>query len=89
MLPDIAGSYEETPTNLVDHLARDRRWCQGNLQHLKVLRMPGLRLASQIHLGAGIATTSPPRCSSPSCRSPPASRAGITPRQRRRCSPSC
>ena len=42
MLPDGPngrhdGSWEETPTNLLDHLERDRRWCRGNLQHALVL----------------------------------------------------
>ncbi len=54
LAPGIAGSFEQTPTNLVDHLARDRRWCQGNMQHIKVLRAEGLRLASVLHLGVGI-----------------------------------
>ena len=60
MLPDgpnsrHGGSWEETPTNLLDHLDRDRRWCQGNLQHFGVLRANGLKLASYVHLGQGIA----------------------------------
>ena len=60
MLPDgpggrHEGSWEETPTNLLDHLDRDRRWCQGNLQHFGVLRTEGLKLASFVHLGQGIA----------------------------------
>ena len=60
MLPDgpggrHEGSWEETPTNLLDHLDRDRRWCQGNLQHFGVLRAEGLKLASFVHLGQGIA----------------------------------
>ena len=60
MLPDGPGgrhdgSWEETPTNLADHLDRDRRWCQGNLQHFAVLRAEGLKLASFVHLGQGIA----------------------------------
>ena len=60
MLPDgpggrHEGSWEETPTNLLDHLDRDRRWCQGNLQHFGVLRAEGLKLASIVHLGQGIA----------------------------------
>ncbi len=60
MLPDgpggqHGGSWEETPTNLLDHLDRDRRWCQGNLQHFGVLRAEGLKLASLVHLGQGIA----------------------------------
>ena len=59
MLPAGPGgsheeSWEETPTNLVDHLDRDRRWCQGNLQHGAVLRADGLQAASFVHLGQGI-----------------------------------
>ncbi|MFH1135486.1 MAG: glucans biosynthesis glucosyltransferase MdoH [Pseudomonadota bacterium] len=33
---EIDGSYEETPPTLLDELKRDRRWCQGNLQHLRL-----------------------------------------------------
>ena len=34
---DIEGSYEETPPTLLDELKRDRRWCQGNLQHMRLI----------------------------------------------------
>jgi membrane glycosyltransferase len=34
---DLEGSWEQTPPNLVDELVRDRRWCQGNLQHVKLI----------------------------------------------------
>ena len=54
MAPAIAGSYETTPTNLVDHLARERRWCQGNLQHLRLLAAPGYRPESRLHILIGI-----------------------------------
>ena len=54
LMPDETGSFEQTPTNLVDHLVRDRRWCQGNLQHIRLLRTPGLRTASLVHLSMGI-----------------------------------
>ncbi|WP_019954477.1 glucans biosynthesis glucosyltransferase MdoH [Yoonia vestfoldensis] len=40
---DLGGSYEEGPDNIVDHAKRDRRWCQGNLQHARLLFAPGLR----------------------------------------------
>jgi membrane glycosyltransferase len=40
---DLGGSYEEAPENIVDHAKRDRRWCQGNLQHARLLFVPGLR----------------------------------------------
>ncbi|MDR3038466.1 MAG: glucans biosynthesis glucosyltransferase MdoH, partial [Candidatus Adiutrix sp.] len=34
---DLPGSWEQTPPSLIDELIRDRRWCQGNLQHAKLL----------------------------------------------------
>lgn len=52
-LPRIRGSYEETPATLVDHILRDRRWCQGNLQHLNLLHAKGFRAISRFHLFAG------------------------------------
>ena len=33
MVPGVRGSYEEVPPTLTDLAVRDRRWCQGNLQH--------------------------------------------------------
>ncbi len=47
---DLVHSYEESPPSLVDSLVRDRRWCQGNLQHLRLLFAGGLRLPSRLHL---------------------------------------
>jgi membrane glycosyltransferase len=54
MLPALAGSFEESPPSLIDLSARDRRWCQGNLQHLRVLPAKGLRFASRQHFTTGI-----------------------------------
>jgi membrane glycosyltransferase len=54
MLPTLGGSYEESPPSLIDLAARDRRWCQGNLQHLRVLGAKGLTLASRQHFANGI-----------------------------------
>lgn len=34
---DLPGSYEEIPSSLLEELKRDRRWCQGNLQHLRLV----------------------------------------------------
>ncbi|WP_367718208.1 glucans biosynthesis glucosyltransferase MdoH [Nitratireductor sp. GISD-1A_MAKvit] len=45
--PDLTGSYEEGPDNVVDFAKRDRRWCQGNLQHGRVMVAPGLKLWSR------------------------------------------
>ncbi|MGI9334185.1 MAG: glucans biosynthesis glucosyltransferase MdoH [Gammaproteobacteria bacterium] len=52
-LPESRGSYEEMPNNIIDFAARDRRWCQGNLQHLRLLGMPGLRLTGRLQLLMG------------------------------------
>ena len=53
-LPDLIGSWEEVPPNVIDYAARDRRWTQGNLQHARVLRFPGLHPMSRVHLVTGI-----------------------------------
>ncbi|HLX27033.1 MAG TPA: glucans biosynthesis glucosyltransferase MdoH [Casimicrobiaceae bacterium] len=42
---DLPGSYEEMPPNLIDELARDRRWCQGNLMNFRLFWMKGLHPA--------------------------------------------
>jgi len=52
--PALADTFEEVPPNLIDHTARERRWCQGNLQHVRVMLWPRLRLMGRMHLGAGI-----------------------------------
>src|SRR5665213_1154748 len=54
LIPDIAGRWEEVPTNVIDFAARDRRWAQGNLQHLGVMPMRGLHWLSRIHMLTGI-----------------------------------
>lgn len=60
-LPDIQGSYEEVPATLIDFVLRDRRWCQGNLQHLRLLGTRGFHAVSRFHLLCGITSylTSP------------------------------
>ena len=54
MRPDIDGSYEEAPPTLTDHIARDRRWAQGNLQHSKIVPAAGLHWLSRFHLVNGV-----------------------------------
>ena len=54
MVPSLAGSYEESPPSLTDLALRDRRWCQGNLQHAAVLPGRGLHVVSRLHLLTGI-----------------------------------
>jgi membrane glycosyltransferase len=54
LLTDLGGSFEEVPSNVVDFAARDRRWAQGNLQHLGLLPMRGLHWLSRLHLLTGV-----------------------------------
>jgi membrane glycosyltransferase len=53
-LPELMGSWEEVPANILDYAARDRRWTQGNLQHTRVMGFPGLHPISRVHLLTGI-----------------------------------
>jgi len=41
-LPEIEGSYDEIPANMIGFFARERRWMQGNLQHLRFIFLNGL-----------------------------------------------
>lgn len=50
----LDGSFEECPPSLIEYAGRDRRWCQGNLQHLRVLNARGLHWMSRLHLLMGI-----------------------------------
>ena len=54
MLASLPGSFEECPPSLIDVAARDRRWCQGNLQHTSILPAKGLVLATRQHFATGI-----------------------------------
>jgi membrane glycosyltransferase len=54
MATDCGGSWEESPPSLIDVAVRDRRWAQGNLQHMKIVGSAGLSFISRIHLGVGI-----------------------------------
>jgi membrane glycosyltransferase len=53
MLPEASESFEDTPETLPGYLRRDRRWCQGNMQHLRLLTVPGLHIVSRFHLLQG------------------------------------
>jgi membrane glycosyltransferase len=45
VLPEEEGSWEEMPPALPDFAVRDLRWCQGNLQYLKLLHLPRLPMS--------------------------------------------
>jgi membrane glycosyltransferase len=44
------GSWEDNPPTILDYINRDTRWCQGNLQYLRLLGMPGLLAVSRFQL---------------------------------------
>ncbi|WP_246237336.1 glucans biosynthesis glucosyltransferase MdoH [Halovulum dunhuangense] len=52
--PSTLGSAEEAPETLGEFHRRDRRWCQGNLQHVRLLGARGLHPISRLHLMGGI-----------------------------------
>ena len=52
--PDLGGSFEEGPESLIEHAKRDRRWCQGNLQHSRVVTAAGLLGWSRLSMALGI-----------------------------------
>jgi len=51
---DLTESFEQAPPSLIDVLIRDRRWCQGNLQHIRFLFARGLTWPTRLHLLTGI-----------------------------------
>ncbi len=50
---DVDGSWEEFPPTLPQYVARDRRWCQGEMQHLRILLVAGFKPMSRVHLAVG------------------------------------
>ena len=53
LVPSLGGSYEGCPPTLKELIIRDRRWAQGNLQHVRLLGARGLPLLSRLHLAMG------------------------------------
>jgi membrane glycosyltransferase len=51
---DLDGSFEEAPPSLDDVVIRDRRWCQGNFQHARLLFAGGLTPTSRLNMATGI-----------------------------------
>jgi membrane glycosyltransferase len=47
------GSFEDTPETTVGYIRRDRRWCQGNMQHLRIMFAAGLHPVSRFHMMQG------------------------------------
>jgi membrane glycosyltransferase len=53
MAPSIEGTFESMPPALTDLIVRDRRWSQGNLQHLALLFRRGVPAMGRLHLFMG------------------------------------
>lgn len=53
---DLQGSYEGLPPTIDDLAGRERRWAQGNIQHLGVIGAKGLRWPNRVHFAIGIAS---------------------------------
>lgn len=51
---DLRASYEGAPPTLLDNAVRERRWAQGNLQHLRVIGARGFTWVSRAHFVIGI-----------------------------------
>jgi membrane glycosyltransferase len=54
VLPEERGSWEENPPTMLEFARRDVRWCQGNLQYLRLLDLPGLHPMSRFQLAWAI-----------------------------------
>ncbi len=48
------SSWEENPPTLTEYIRRDLRWCEGNLQYLKLITLPRLKFISRIQLALAI-----------------------------------
>ncbi|SNR50273.1 glucans biosynthesis glucosyltransferase MdoH [Puniceibacterium sediminis] len=51
---ETRASAEDGPQTLAEFHKRDRRWCQGNLQHSRIIGMAGLHPISRMHMAVGI-----------------------------------
>ena len=54
LVPDLEGSYEQQPPNLLEELQRDRRWCQGNLKNIRLIAEPGFAGVHRAMLLTGV-----------------------------------
>jgi membrane glycosyltransferase len=54
MLPTEKGTWEDGPPSLLDSAARDRRWAQGNIQHLAVIWSKGFAWPNRVHMAIGV-----------------------------------
>lgn len=54
VLADEDESFEDNPPSLPDFIARELRWCNGNMQYLRLLGMPGLKPLSRVQLALAV-----------------------------------
>jgi membrane glycosyltransferase len=50
VMPVESASYEENPPDVLEFIRRDVRWCQGNMQYLKLLGLRGIAPISRFQL---------------------------------------
>lgn len=50
VLPIESGSFEENPPTLLDFVARELRWCRGNMQYVRLWGLRGLLPVSRFQL---------------------------------------
>ena len=53
LAPQLGGSWEQHPPNLLAELQRDRRWCQGNLQNARLIAEPGWQPVHRVMFATG------------------------------------
>ena len=51
---DLTASYEQCPTTLPLFAQRDQRWCQGNLQHIRLIVSRRIPLSNRFHFATGV-----------------------------------
>ena len=51
---DLRASFEGSPPTLLDMAVRERRWAQGNLQHIRVIGAKGFTAISRVHFLIGM-----------------------------------
>jgi membrane glycosyltransferase len=55
ILPVEVESFEDNPPTVLDFIKRDHRWCNGNMQYLRLLGLPGAAAMSRFQIFAAIA----------------------------------
>jgi membrane glycosyltransferase len=51
---DLNASYEQCPTTLPLFAQRDQRWCQGNMQHARLVVSRRIPLSNRFHFATGV-----------------------------------